>query len=251
MTVQMVSESNSHDLAILACSDLTDCAQKADIDYRIVGGVMSAMYRSGNPTLITRTRMTSDVDIGIHCQAVTADQLDHQLRACGYVKVDGNRYVQNASIGQKTIDVLVTQEEHKRHNIGVGAITADAVEGLHLALARPGVHATIEAALHSEEKTVTFTAAFPDLGSAIVIKAAAWAARHSWKDAVDVIDLVRIFTAHQRTINDLPGRHSSRQKTQKTLRQLARNSTKQLTAAECTLLAAFAQPTDTHITRGH
>ncbi len=205
-SLEWISTSRSEDLATLALRDLAAAA--GDAEYRLIGGHMVNFHQALHPDVKVDSRSTADADAGIACQAVIANRFDASLRAMGYDRPEGNRFTRHSGSGILTIDVLVDDSAPKSHNIKVGSITADAAQGLSLALAREPVWVNAVIELTTTE-IVKVCAPIPDLATALSMKVLAWQQRRMSKDASDVQRLLTIANARGLRVTDLPGNHTA------------------------------------------
>lgn len=197
------SVSRAQDAGYLALADISVLAAELGADYRIVGGHMVSLLVEAFGANGAPGRETADADFAAAAPVISDDRLLPALMMRNYQPVAGNRFVR--TVGQElqlTIDVLVPSYTGRHEpNQPVGQLVVDAVPGLSLALARPGLELTLsiqlrEPSLAAEAGLPTvFPVLVPDPLAALALKAVTWSSRHHPRDAVDVWRLLEVASA--------------------------------------------------------
>ncbi|KAA0015973.1 hypothetical protein [Antrihabitans cavernicola] len=186
--VDLISTSSATDLGYRALADLASAA--ADLDYRIIGGHMIQLLIHAYPTRHTRLRLTTDADIGIDRATAAGQQLHTRLTQIGYTANSGNRYAKQIPAGTVTIDVLIPRGDSGKTEV-IGGRGYDPIPGLSLAM--NAQYLLVHAHAYLADKTeLTFAVPVPDIESAVILKALAWANRFADKDIADVASLLEI-----------------------------------------------------------
>lgn len=201
------SPSRANDAGMLATRDITLLAGGRSLEYRLVGGnAVSLLAELYGVAHLVPSRDTADVDFGAGPQVVANPELPSALADLGYQRVEGNRFTRTASLeplapGGSTdsfelvIDVLAPSYTGRLEtNQTYGDLVVDEVPGLHLALARPGVTAQVEAHLRTGH-VVSFEVVLPDLISALCLKSFAYVGRLTDRDAQDLWRLLEAASA--------------------------------------------------------
>ena len=162
-TVVVASTSLAEDAAYQATADAVAAADRAGVEYRIIGGQMVTVHvataRADAPP-----RMTGDADLGLEARALAISGLVDERRADGYQLVAGNRLERDG--GARAIDVLIPADTSRvRHNRSVGELVVDEVPGLRYALSREPLVVELEVLL-TTGGYLTLRPAMPELVSA-------------------------------------------------------------------------------------
>lgn len=182
-TVVVASTSLAEDAAYQAMADAVAAADRAGVEYRIIGGQMVTVHVATAHADVP-PRMTGDTDLGLEARVLASSGLVDELRADGYQLVAGNRLERDG--GARAIDVLVPADTSRvRHDRAVGELFVDEVPGLRYALSREPLVVELQVRLTTGD-SLSLRPAVPELVSAMCLKVLAFRARAEARDAFDV-----------------------------------------------------------------
>jgi len=195
-SVHLVSTSRAGDAGYLAAADLARLAAGLEVDYRLVGGNAVTLLTVLHGVVDrVPARETADTDFGVEPEVVADPRLLPALTASGYTAVEGNRFVRTlhlpasgtaaAAAWELTVDVLTPSYRSTLvPNTSMGDLVVDQIPGLSLALSRPPSVLQLHVHLTSGHEVHT-AVRLPDVVSALCLKAYAYTARRTDRDAVD------------------------------------------------------------------
>ncbi|MFJ3405790.1 hypothetical protein [Promicromonospora sp. NPDC090134] len=212
MTVlQLTSPSAATDGAWLAAADVAAISASLGVEYRLVGGIATTLLTHVHEVADrVPARETADADMGVSTSVCSDPRLPEALSRLGYTREDGSRFAREAPGERRVIDVLVPSYLGKHEpNQELGSLVVDAVPGLSLALALPAAEVVLAARL-SNGSAVELSLLLPDVRAALVLKAYAYRARLTERDAVDVWRLLESAENAGLRAGDWPARASGR-----------------------------------------
>jgi hypothetical protein len=213
--LRLASASRAGDAGYLAAADLAALAGSLGVDYRLIGGnAVTLLVAVHGVDELVPERETSDADFASSPRVVADERLPTALLALGYVQERGNRFVRPHLDGAGQLDLAVdvlapSLVGRLQTNQQYGALFVDEVPGLALALARPAQ------AVHLQVRLTTglmldAELLLPDVTSALVLKAYAYAGRLERRDAVDLWRLLEAAAASGESRDSWPASVSAR-----------------------------------------
>ncbi len=183
--VDVVSASRADDLAYEALEDVGRLSAALP-EVRLVGGQMVQLLVHAFPNSRTTVRRTADADAALPPEVAASGQAERVLREMAYEPESGNRYLR----GGRAIDLLVPSGGRFEQQIH-GGRAYDAVPGLMLAMAEPGIALTVRIG-YSDDRTSSCEVHVPGVEAAVVLKALATADRARDSDLIDLTNLLEI-----------------------------------------------------------
>ena len=191
LRVHLASGSRAEDAGYQTAADIALLCAQAGIEYRLIGGLAVSLIHAahGSPGDLP-ARQTADADLGAEDHAVAARGLDALLLEQGYRQTQGNRFVKGEGVRARTIDILIPSTGGQlATNVPCGPLTVDAIPGLRLALTTDSLLLALSVRLSTGE-TLETNLHLPQVISAIVLKAYAFAARSTERDLLDLWKLL-------------------------------------------------------------